>query len=904
MDSHRSVLRTTKLNRPHIRSDIVARPRLLERMERDVRRPLTLVSAPAGYGKSTLVAQWLESSSAPGVWLSLDEGDNDPRSFLAYFVAAVRRHSPEACQGSLDLMGAAELPAPVELANRLANDLEAIGAPFILALDDYHRITNPVIHELLNEILEHPPRSLHLAILTRRDPPLPLSSMRAKGLAIEIRETDLQFSPEETEAVFRETAEIDLDPDSLAKIMGNFEGWIVGLRMVCLALRHQQDPKAYLSGLSGDLSQVQEYLADQVLSRQTPELQNCLVKTSILDRFCASLCDALCTGDRDRGPGRGLSGKEFIRTLSEANLFAIDLDDRGQWLRYHHLFRQVLRHLLERRAGTEEFRQLHRRASRWFAANELVDEALEHALAADDPEAAADIIEQHRVRTLNADQWPVLAGWLARLPEEIVWQRPELLLGEAWIAYYRFRIPALARIVERIDQLFGDDGGRPAWVGELAMFKSFMYYWQGEAEAMLAQVSTAQDFLPITHDLMRADSEIYFGLAHHMAGEKDVAVEALTHRLREQPARESLLPTRRVITLAFIHTLSGDLKQGAIHSRQLGELAWTSSPVYITSWSMYLLGCCHLQSGDWEEAERCFRWMAENRYVAHTATVMSSLTGLALALHFLDRPDESEGIVQLLQDYAVETKDPGNLAIAESARTRVDLLCGRTPTPSEAGALTDAASSMATSFIFLEVPVITRCRLLVGTSSKDGLEEALATITALETAARAIHNTFHLIDLLALKAVALDGLGRKDDAIEVLCSALEMAAPGEWVRSFVELGRPMAEMLEGVGDQGLGIRDQGLGVRGQAERVLEHFGEKQHEAPPPKSGALFEDLTHRELDVLELLAERLYDKEIAARLGVTVATVKTHLRNIYQKLGVGNRRQAVMRAEELGLLRG
>ena len=904
MEPRRSPLRTTKLNPPRIRSDIVARPRLVERLNRDVRRPLTLVSAPAGYGKSTLVAQWLESSSLPGVWLSLDEGDNDPRSFLAYLVAAARQHSPKACQGILDLMGAAELPAPAVLADELANELEVILTPFILALDDYHRISNPEIHELFMELLEHPPRSLHLAVLTRHDPPLPLSSMRASGLAIEIREADLQFSQEETRAVFKGTAEIDLDPDSLARIMGGFEGWIVGLRMVCLALRHHDDPKAYLSGLSGDLGQVQEYLAEQVLSRQTPELQDCLVKTSILDRFCASLCDALCTGDRGRHPGNDLSGKEFIRTVSEANLFTVDLDARGQWMRYHHLFRQVLQHLLDGRADPEEIRRLHRRASRWFAANELVEEALEHALTADDPEAAADIIEQHRVRTLNADQWPVLAGWLAQLPEEVVWNRPELLLGEAWLAYYRFRIPALIRIIERIDELFADDATRPAWVGELAMFKAFLCYWQGEAQTMLEHVATAQDFLPITHDLMRADSEIYFGLAHHMAGQRDVAIEALTHRLREQPARESLLPTRRVITLAFIHLLSGDLNQTAIHSRQLGELAWTSSPVYITSWSMYLLGCCHLQSGDWDGAERCFRWMAENRYVAHTATVMSSLTGLALALHFLDRPDDSAEVVKLLRDYAVESKDPGNLAMAESARVRIDLLCGSAPVPPKSASAPDAAASMATAFIFVELPVVTRCRLLIGQDSKESLEEALATINDLEIAAQAINNTFHLIDLLALEAVALDKLDRRKESMDALLRALDLAAPGEWVRPFVELGQPMARLLEAVRDQGSGVGDQGF--RMQAERILERFERLVTSSPnkqPTRSDELLvEALTHRELDVLELLTERLYDKEIAARLGITIATVKTHLRNLYQKLGVGNRRQAVIRAEELGLL--
>lgn len=898
MESQTGPLRKTKLNPPILHSDAVARPRLLEQLERNVRRPLTLVSASAGYGKSTLIAQWLDSSSLPGVWLSLDEGDNDPRSFLAYFVAAVRRHTPRACQGTLDLILAAELPSPAVLANRLANELESISKLFILVLDDYHRVTNPDIHELLNELLAHPPRSLHLSIVTRRDPPLPLSSMQAKGLAIEIREADIKFSEEETSAVFHDIADIDLDSESLTRIMEGFEGWIVGLRLLCLNLRYQEDPKAYLSRLRVDLSLVQEYLVEQVLSRQTEEVQDWLLKTSILDRFCPSLCDTLCAGDSEPG----LTGREFVRSINEANLFAIDLDIRGKWLRYHHLFRQVLGEILENRESPEEIRELHRRASRWFSAEGLVDEALEHALAAEDAESAADIIEQYRVSTLNADQWPVLARWLAQIPEEIVWSRPELLLGEAWICYYRFRIPALARIVERLDELLKEDSTHPAAEGELAVFKSYLCYWQGQAREMLTHVAAAREKLPLTHDLMRADSEIYFGLAHHMAGQKDVAIEALTHRLRENPEQKSLMPTRRMITLAFIHLLSGDLKQCAIHSRLLGELAWTSSPVYITSWSKYLLGCCHLQAGQWEEAEHCFRWMVENRYAAHTATVMSSLLGRVMALHFLGRLVDESAAAQLLQEYAVETRDQGNLAIADSARARLELLHGHAAIPSDTEILADEAFSLNTSFLFLEVPVITRYRLIVCGNPGERLEEALEAIIRLKSAAQALHNNFQLIDILVLEAVALNNLDRAEEAADALQHALEAAAPGEWVRPFVEPGRIVAELLSRH-------RPQLVAHETQIDHILEQFDKIQEETPSPGSDASRSDrplivtLTNREQEVLELLAERLYDKEIADKLGVSITTVKTHLRNIYQKLEAGNRREAVIRAVELGLLK-
>jgi LuxR family maltose regulon positive regulatory protein len=291
--------------------------------------------------------------------------------------------------------------------------------------------------------------------------------------------------------------------------------------------------------------------------------------------------------------------------------------------------------------------------------------------------------------------------------------------------------------------------------------------------------------------------------------------------------------------------------------------------------------------------------MADNRYAAHMAAVMSSLAGLALTLHFLGRADESAAAVELLQDHAVETADPGNLVIAESARARLELLRAAPAVPPDPGALGDAWSSMVTSFIFLEAPAVTRCRVLASQGPVERLEQAVAQLEDLENEAAAFHNTFQLVDLVALKAVTLARLERLDEATDAVRRALEMAAPGGWQRPFIELGPPMAELLRGLGD---------AGCRTQVDGLLERIGESRREAPSLGNGrsrpgqALIDPLTERELDVLELLAERLYYKEIAAKLCVSKATVKTHVRHIYQKLDAPNRRQAVIKAEEAGLL--
>lgn len=895
-EPHHIPLLRTKLHRPPVPTDHLHRPELLERLDKGRHQPVILVSAPAGYGKSLLISCWLEKCERPGAWLSLDQGDNDLQRFLSYLVAAVHTIFPQAATETQLLIDSATLPPLAVLAATLVNELERVDHAFIIVLDDIHRIREKAVHEFLNLILHHPPRRMNLVLAGRRDPLISIATLRAGGLLTELRMWDLRFSIDESTKFLQAATNYEIEASTAAALAEKAEGWVTGLRLAVLAMRGQEDPGRELLKLKGTTRYVVDYLIKEVLDRQPAGIRDYLLRTAILDRFCAPLCDALCEADGTSAQCE-IDGRAFLDGLQADNLFIISLDTDNQWFRYHHLFQQLLRRLLGHRAAPEEVRALHRRASRWFASQKLIDEALEHAMAASEVDFAADIVEANRLEVLNADKWPVLARWLSQLPEEIVWQRPELLLGEAWLAYYRFRIPALARIVERLDGLLGDGADRPDWVGEQSMFKSFLCYWQGQAREMLTHVGRAQAGLPATHDLMRADSEIYFGLAHHMAGQKEVAIEALTHRIRQQPDHKGLLITRQVITLAFIHLLSGNLKDAAVYSRQLGELARTISPVYIKSWSTYLLGCCYFQAGEWQAAERCFRWMAENRYIAHTAAVMSSLTGLGLTYHFMGRPRESARVAQQLLDFAVETRDPGNLALAESGQARIGLLRG----DSGGRCPSHEATSMATAFIFLEAPQITQCRLLVAQGAHESLTRAVAMIEDLQASTEAIHNTYHLIDLIALKAIAFYRQGRLDDAATSLEHTLHLAAPGGWVRPFIEMGHPMADLL-------VRLKQKKVAVD-HIETLLAAFRDPQVEFPtriqPPESKLdppLVDPLTNRERDVLELLAERLQDKEIADKLCVSMATVKTHLRHIYEKLAVGNRRKAVLTAEQRGLL--
>ena len=418
--------------------DLVPRARLLELLDQNPGRSFTLVSAPAGYGKSTLVSRWLDGAGEAAAWLSLDEDDNDLRGFLKYFIAAVRTHSPKACRASHVYLGGAELPPAAVLAECLSNDLDAIKRRFVLVLDDYHRIHEGAIHELVSHLLRHPSRKVHLVLVTRRDPPLELAGLRAKGRSLEIRERDLRFTRDETRTVIETIGGVSIGDRTLAHLHEVLEGWITGLRLVCLMLRHEKDPAGFLDGLHGGTLNIRQYLVEEVLKQLPPGFEDTLLKTSILNRLCGPLCEFLCADGGD-------TGEDFLRELERANLFAIRLDARGEWVRYHHLFQQLLQQQLEKRASAGEIAALHERASDWFESEGFREEALQHALRAGNVERAADLIEKNRVGMLDEDKWYVLERWNRLLPDTIREKRPGLLLIDAWSAYRAVRVRPVVR---------------------------------------------------------------------------------------------------------------------------------------------------------------------------------------------------------------------------------------------------------------------------------------------------------------------------------------------------------------------------------------------------------------------------------------------------------------------------
>jgi LuxR family maltose regulon positive regulatory protein len=860
-----------------------------------------LVSAAAGYGKSTLVSGWLDSCAIPSAWLSLDENDNDLRLFLSYLLAAIRDMFPDAVRHTLEFVNAENLPPLPVLTGSLINELDQIQQNFILALDDVHLIQERAVHCLLTEILRHPPRPLHLVLIGRQDPLLPMSSLRAQGKVTEIRVQDLMFTAEETKEYLQQMLKGRFDEATAATWAEKTEGWITGLRLAALSMRHHGDATAMLAELPAGPQYIMEFLFSEVLSHQPAGVRHCLLSTAILDRFCASLCDALC-GPSVEG---GIDGEEFITRLHENNLFLIPLDAEKQWFRYHHLFQRLLQRQLERRRTQEEIAALSIRACEWFEGKGLIDEAIHHSLAAGKIVSAAQIIERNRHDLLNADQWYVLERWLDRLPEEIKQQRPEILLGQAWIADHHYRQAKIPQLVATIESLL-DPNSEQAVLGELNLFRGIMFYWQGQGKRSLNCIRKAQEQLPREFDFVRGEAEIISGLAQQMIGQKEMALRALHEKTLSSVKQEGIVLTRLIATICFVHLIAGELQQAAQAAERLRGVAKKSRLAYTDIWSNYLKGCCSFQTYDLDRACRYLSLVAKNKYLFHTRTAMDCLAGLAIIYQAMQRTDKSIETIKELCEFARETNDPYNLVIADSCQARVSLLRGEQESADQWLRTFSETPDAPSMIFFLEIPVITQCRVLVAIGSDASLREAATRLETLWEATKEIYNTFQMIEIGALRALALHQMGRLDEASAFLEQVVTLAAPGGWVRPFIELGPPMVDLLTRLEEQD--------GSPNFVRQILRAFSEQEHRAvpevyvsqpiqQPPASPLLLEEpLTNREVEILELLAQRFQNKEIAEKLFISPETVKGHLKNIFQKLNVSKRRQAVTVARNLGIL--
>ncbi|MCP3963802.1 MAG: AAA family ATPase [bacterium] len=878
-----SPLILTKLNPPRTTERVVDRPRLYRWLDQGAELPVVLLSAPAGFGKSTLVASWLKQGARPFAWLSLDQGDRDPRLFLRYLFAALDGVEPGVCPESRALLDVPELPPLETVAGLLANELEALASDLVLVLDDVHRVREPAAHDLLALLIRHAPRRLHLVLLTRADPPLPWPSLKAAGQAVEIRLHDLQFTADEAGAFFRQALGEELEPGAVARLLADTEGWAVGMQLAALSLRRSGDVDGFLHGLRAGDGDATAYLVAEVLDHLDPERREALLDAAVLERFSPSLCEALREGPAGDS-GDAFWGRRFVEWLQVENLFVISIDGAGEWYRFHHLFRELLQQELEARREAAHVRRLHRRAARWLEERGFLEEALSHLTVAGGEEPIADLVRRHRVAMMEREEWDRLERCLSRVSAAAVGRDAELLMQQAWICDNRHRYGEMSEWIARAEEALGagDDDGRPSELrAELDALSAAAYFYQSDARRAELFSRRALENLPAGRRSERGYALAVRIVALQMCGRGEEARAVALSALGDREHRGTTYHCRILIGLCLAGMMEGDTRIVLRYGRELLALGRESGLGESVVYGRYFLGAAHWDRDELEEAEKVLAPVAGQQVPVNLNTHAYSVLLLALVCDARGELDAARELLRELAQRAVGFQNPELIRMAEAFEAELHrrqglfgraLRWARRQEP-------DLTSPQWHCFR----PALTWIRVML--DSADAVERAAGrrALDRLEQTAAAHHHRRSRLDLRLLSALLALRAGDRSTAVDHLSEAARRARP-------LGLARPLRDAAPEIGQLLLGLGEE-PGPRAPATTEA-----GQRDADP------LDGLSPRELEILELLAERFTNKEVGARLRISSSTVKRHTANIYLKLQVHDRRQAVTRAREMRLL--
>lgn len=896
-----------KITQPPGPDDLVARPRLVARLNAGLTARLTLISAPAGYGKTTAAVQWCRVADRPIAWLSLDPLDNDLPTLVGYLLAAIRLAYPGAAVHSGALQHLEGVPADV-LADALIEDLADLPGVLLLVFDDYHVVTDPDIAVFMDRLVRFLSSNVHPVIVSRVDPPLPLSRMRARGELAEVRLDALQFRRDETRRLIDQLTGSNVDEATAARLEARTEGWPIGLRLAAMS-RAPGETVSELSARIGDGVSADEadYLLAEVLSLQPPEAQLFLMRCSVLERLTDDLCRAVA------GPTHADGGRSLptLDRLSRANVLLAPLDGRRRWFRLHGLLREVLRRQLHESQPPDEVARLHRRASDWLAAEGMVDDAVCHALAAGDADEAAAIVEAHAGDALDREEHSTLAHWLQLLPEGAR-RRPDLLLVRAWLRHFMSRMDALPGIAAELDEQLRRDGAvtearRRALRHQGALLKAIPAYWAGDVATSMALVEGAMPELRAAGPYVRGVAGLYYAASLHGTGRTDEALAYLRAAHDDAGLQSDTSRSRLLLAEALIRLQRADLTGLEGVGNALALVGARSGLPVTTHWANYIHGLVCYERNELAAAERALRAVVRSRFQANGGTANDAYVALTLVLGAQGRSDEADEELARMRGFLVETGAVAALPLVEAARQRLLALRGEATGPLPPAPPPTAAAARAEMHrSYLVLPTLARARCLLQQGTPSALAEAGERLAAMRRAAEDLRHEWRLAETLALGACLASAHGDQAGALDALGRALRIGERGGLIRTFVDCGACLAPLLE---------RLQAGGRRSAyTRRLLRAFAEA---GPAPRVAdagtavarhddrwvALRGSITDREMDVLVLVDRRLSNREIADRLVIEPETVKKHLQNIYRKLDVDNRREAAAVAHRVGLLR-
>jgi LuxR family maltose regulon positive regulatory protein len=907
----------TKLYVPHPCPYLVHRPRLIQRLQHGPERSLILLSAPAGFGKSTLLADWLTCSARPVAWLSLESQDNEPRRFLSYLIAALQSYDPHLGLSALAFLNS--LPSVPSVAietvlTLLINDLLMRRTddqePIVLILDNYQVITTSLVHSALSFVLDHLPPRTHLVLATREDPPLPLIHLRGRDAVLELRAADLRFTLEETVTYLVEVMGLSLSIEQSALLQERTEGWITGLQLAARSLVGRDDVTSFITAFSGSHHYVMDYLLEEVLSRQGEAVQDFLLQTCILDRLCAPLCDAV-RAQPDSEP--------LLDFLERANLFLIALDDERQWYRYHHLFTQVLRQRLQQIAPTL-VSILHRRASCWYEQHGLIVEAISHALAAPAFEEAAHLVEQYAWMFLIDHQLQILCGWLHALPEPMVLARPSLCLMHAIALIYTNQLEAASARLQTVERRLDLGEDRPdaqgrVLLGQVVACRSLLARLSGDLKQCVILSHQTLDLLretevttPLTR-MLRAWALIGAAHGYLVSGDVTPASERLLTETvtfsHTSPDSRLLLPAGLTL-LARLQTLQGRLHQAAATYQEVVQAVRAPEELHILVNSpVYYFGLGDLLR-EWNKLEAAEQHLVQGmNLVRGEISVGANIVWLGYAalahLHQARRRyDQALTTLDTFMQLA-ELRHMVPVLIAQAAAMRAHIELARDNLPAARRWRDTCRLSVNDPPDYLrEREYLTLARVCIAemrdSPTRFCLVEVLVLLERLLANAEANMRMRSMLEILLLRVQALEVQGDHTGALATLGHALTLAEPEGYIRLFLDEGPLMLALLRRA--QRLSLAPGYIAKLLRGENNPE--GSNAHVQAQPDS--LLEPLTAREGDVLQLLLDGASNQEIARQLVVSMNTVKKHIVNIYGKLNVRSRAQAIAKVRMLHLL--
>ena len=890
----------TKIAIPQHRTDLVNRPRLIQKLNDGAKGKLTLLSAPAGFGKTTLLSEWVHQSKSPVAWLSIDEGDNDPAYFLTYVIAALQSINESIGQTSLQLLYSPQIPPFEAIIVAFINSLIPYPEDFVLVLDDYHHIESQPIHDMLIFLLERMPQRMHLILSSRSDPPLTLSRLRSHQQIAEIRAADLCFTFEETSVYLEKCLEINLSHEEIALLESRTEGWITGLQLAALSMKDRNDLSDFIAGFTGDNRYIVDYLMEEVLNRLPEHIQTFLLHTSILDPLSGSLCDVVT--DKK-------SSQQMLTKLEKANLFIFALDNERNWFRYHRLFadslRQRLHHLF-----SEHVPELHRRACNWYEQNGLKYEAIDHALAARDFERAAYLLEGIAESVWDRGQQVKLVEWFDSLPDRVLSSRPLLCILYARALIMSGKQKTAEKCLQAAEEILKSPSNKVVEIlpdgtsyqhifdrdelrGKISAVWALLSMYRGDVVQVIRHSREALRILAKEDLTWRGVVTTMLGMAHGWAGDGNMekAEQAFSEAISiSQKAGNVSFHLFAGLALAGIQTYQGRMGEAEELCRRLLQIAEESGMDQTGNAASILsiLGGILCEKNDLEKGLPLLQKGLELGRLSHDVMALQGIRLNILRVLILEK--EFGEAFHVIRKIEKDAKDfnlpPWMFHVVSAYKAQIWL---------ESGKLDSAIKLVEEHGLSLEDEIPSRmepeyvilARIFI---ARNKPEEAHRLLQRLIKNAMAGSRIVTAIQMHLVMVVALSAQGRQDAAMDELKKAISLAEPGGFINIFVFEGRPVETLLDKI----LSVQKNPY-----AKKISMAFKSSK---PLKKEGVLIEPLSEREVEVLQLLSAGLSNKEIADRLYISLNTVRTHTKNINSKLNVHSRTKAVARAKELGII--